>query len=172
MKNNYNFAKSAISILLIYLMHLSAFAQEKTITGNITSQEDGTPLPGVNILVKGTTTGTVTDTDGNYVLNVPENASIAYSMIGFVPQEVAVGNQSVVDIVLAVDIRQLDEIVITGYGEQSRATVTTSIVTVDAEPLQNIPAGGNALNSLIGKTSGVHNTSKRRAFRFNSCHSD
>jgi len=155
MKNKYNFIKSAVCICLIYLTHLSVFAQEKTITGKITSQEDGTPLPGVNILVKGTTSGTITDVDGKYALTVPENATISYSMIGFEPQEVAVGDQSVVDIVLAVDIRQLQEIVITGYGEQSRATVTTSILTVDAEPLQNIPAGGNALNSLIGKASGV-----------------
>ena len=129
--------------------------KKKTITGTITSGEDGTPLPGVNVLVKGTTSGTVTDVNGNYTLSVPENAIVIYSMVGFLSQEVAIGNKSVIDTVLAEDIQQLQEIVITGYGAQAKETVTTSIVTVDAEPLQNIPAGGNAMNSLIGKTPGV-----------------
>ena len=146
--------KVPLLALMLLICTLAASAQERTLTGTITSDE-GEALPGANVLVKGTSEGTISDIDGKYSLSIPENATISYSMVGYISEEVAIGNQSVVDIVLAVDITQLDEIVITGYSSQSRSKVTNSIVTVDAEPLQNIPAGGNALNSLIGKVSGV-----------------
>lgn len=146
--------KVPILALMLLVCTLAASAQERTLTGTISSDE-GEALPGASVLVKGTSTGTISDLDGNYSLNIPENAIVSYSMVGYLTEEIQVGNQSVVDIVLAVDITQLEEIVITGYGTQSKATITTSITKVDAEPLQNVPAGGNALNSLIGKVSGV-----------------
>lgn len=88
-----------------------------TITGRVTSEEDNEGLPGVTVLIKGTTQGTVTDVDGNFRLNVQdENAVLVFSSMGFISEEVNVGNQTVIDIVLTPDLAALDEVVVIGYG--------------------------------------------------------
>jgi TonB-linked SusC/RagA family outer membrane protein len=95
----------------------SAWAQERTVSGRVTSTEDGTALPGVNVVVKGTTTGTVTDADGNYKLSVPQSGGeLIFSFIGLQTQEVPIGDRSVVDVSLALDVTQLGEVVVTAQG--------------------------------------------------------
>ena len=95
-----------------------SWAQDVAVSGKVTSGADGTELPGVSILVVGTTTGTVTDADGNYKITVPSSeATLRFSYIGYVNQEIVVGNQTVIDITLAEDATQLEEVVVIKYLE-------------------------------------------------------
>ena len=106
--------------------------QGVTVTGKVSSSEDNEGLPGANVIVKGTSTGTVTDVEGNYSLEVPDgNATIVYSSVGYTTAEIVVGSRSTIDITLNVDVTSLDEIVVVGYGEQKKATVTGAVSSVD-----------------------------------------
>ncbi len=126
-----------------------------TITGKVTSSEDKSGLPGANVIVQGTSTGTVTDIEGNYTIEVPDaNAVLVFSSVGFVTQELAVGNQTVIDIVLSADVTALDEIVVVGYGEQKKVTVTGAVVDVKGDELVKSPAV-DMTNSLAGRLPGV-----------------
>jgi len=108
---------------------------QRTLTGKITG-EDGVAIPGATIVVKGTTIGTVSNIDGNFTLsNVPENATIVLSFIGMKTQEIAIGNQSTMDVTMTVDAIGLDEIVTIGYGTARKKDLTGAIVNVDAERL-------------------------------------
>ena len=128
--------------------------QEIPVMGNVTSQQDNEALPGANVLVKGTTTGTVTDVDGNYSLQAPEDGTLVFSSVGFLSQEVAVNNQSVINVTLQEDVSQLEEIVVVGYGEQKKVSLTGSIASVKTEDINNIPAA-NLSNTLAGRAPGV-----------------
>ena len=93
----------------------------KQITGKVTAAEDGSPLPGVNVLLKGTTSGTVTDINGEYSLNVPVSAStLVFSYVGYVSQEIKVGNSTVINVQMVADHSRLNEIVVTGQGRRGR----------------------------------------------------
>ena len=106
------------------------FAQAQTdLTGNVADAETGEGLPGVNILIKGTTSGTVTDFDGNYTLSTNETDILVVSFVGFLSQEILVGNKSVIDIRLEEDIKLLEVIVVTGYGTQTKKEVSSSITS-------------------------------------------
>ena len=94
-----------------------AFSQGITITGTVTSAEDGLPIPGVNVVVQGTTSGTATDLDGNYKVTVTEeNATLLFSFIGFKTQSIPVGNQTVINVALESDAQALEEVVVTAMG--------------------------------------------------------
>ncbi len=125
-----------------------------TITGTITDA-NGMALPGANVIVKGTTNGTQTDFDGNYSIDASSDATLVFSYIGFTTQEIAVNGNSVIDVTLQEDARQLDEVVITGYTTQSKATVTGAMVQVDTEEALDVPIQ-NAGQALQGRASGVH----------------
>jgi TonB-dependent SusC/RagA subfamily outer membrane receptor len=126
-----------------------------TITGKVLSSEDDTGLPGANVIVKGTSTGTVTDLDGNYSLDVPDgNAVLVFSSVGFSTAEVIVGSRSTIDITLNVDLTTLDEIVVVGYGEQKKATVTGSVASVGGDNVRELPSN-NLSNSLTGQIPGL-----------------
>lgn len=127
--------------------------QEAVVIGQVTSSIDGTPLPGVNIVVKGTSRGTTTDIDGKYRMDVSENETLVFSFVGFEAQEVVVGNQSQINITLN-EGKHLDEVVVIGYGTQSRETMTTSISKLDSKVLENVPLS-NAASALQGTVSGV-----------------
>jgi hypothetical protein len=106
--------------------------QALSVSGRVTSQEDGEPLPGVNVIVKGTTTGTVTDLEGNYNINVPsENDILIFSSIGFTSQEVAVNGRTTIDVVLAEDVQSLSEVIVVGYGTVKKKDLTGSVSRVD-----------------------------------------
>ena len=127
----------------------------QTVTGRVTSAEDNESLPGVNVLVKGTNQGTVTDMDGNYSIEVPSPESVlVFSSIGFVPKEVIVGIQQVINITLTADIQTLDEIVVVGYGTMKKSDLTGSVSSVSAEDFSNQPVQLSA-NILQGRAAGV-----------------
>jgi len=129
-------------------------AQERSVSGKVTSAEDGSALPGVNVIIKGTTNGTATDAEGRYSLSVPSNATLQFTFIGLVTQEVEIGTQSVIDIVMAQDAKQLGEVVVVGYGTQERADVTGSISKVKGADIQNLPVTSYE-QALQGRTPGV-----------------
>lgn len=125
------------------------------ITGTVTSQDDGTGLPGTNVLVKGTTLGTVTDGAGKYSIDVPsEEAVLVFSSIGYASQEVSVSGKSVIDVVMVPDVRQLSEVVVVGYGTQKKADVTGAIATFYTDQIKERPLL-KVDQALIGQMAGV-----------------
>jgi TonB-linked SusC/RagA family outer membrane protein len=136
---------------------VSTVPQPTTVSGKVTSSSDGTALPGVNILVKGSTTGTVTDIEGNYTIEVPdENTVLTFSFIGFVPEEIAIAGRSSIDVALVDDIQSLQEVVVTGYGTQKRESITGAISTISSEDIARVKGGGTSVSTgLAGKLPGV-----------------
>lgn len=127
-------------------------AQDRTITGTITSSEDNSGLPGVNVIVKGTSTGTVTDIEGNYSLDVPASGvALVFSSVGFTTQEVMIGDQSVISLTLKADITALEEIVVVGYGTQEKVNLTGAVGVAKGEVLQQRPIAnvGEGLQGVI-----------------------
>ena len=132
----------------------SANQQQKTVTGKITDSS-GTSLPGVSIVVKGTTTGTITDANGIYTLsNIPEKAILQYSFVGMKSQDVAVGTKTTINVTLAEDAIGIEEVVAIGYGTQRRASVTGSVATISAAILTIAPLA-SASNALTGRVPGL-----------------
>ncbi len=128
-----------------------------TITGKVVSEEDKEGLPGVNVLVKGTFTGTVTDLNGDYSIEVPStDATLVFSSVGFNTTEVLVGNQSVINISMSSDVRSLQEIVVTALGiEKDSKTLGYATSNVQSEEL-TINRSPNMMNALQGKIAGVN----------------
>jgi TonB-linked SusC/RagA family outer membrane protein len=154
MKQTKNF-KKAFLLLIGFCFAFTLNAQEKTITGVVTSESDGQVLPGVNVIVKGTTTGTSTDFDGNYSLNVSgDNATLVFSYLGYSTKEVAVGNSSTIDVALVEDLASLDEVVVVGYGARKKSDVTGSVSSVKTDELTAFPVL-DAEQALQGRAAGV-----------------
>ena len=128
---------------------------EKTITGTVTDGETGDALPGVNVLVKNTTVGTVTDIDGNYRLTVADDAeTLVFSSVGYVSQEVAIGNQTTIDLAMAPDVQSLSEVVVVGYGTVQKKDLTGSVSQIKPEELTAYPAP-DVSQALQGRAAGV-----------------
>ncbi|WP_233552221.1 carboxypeptidase-like regulatory domain-containing protein [Parabacteroides sp. AF48-14] len=142
-----------LTLLLFAFCTTTVFAQQKTIKGTVIDAT-GEPLIGVNVSVKGTTTGIITDIDGKYTLDVPTNAIIVFSYIGYRTQEVSAGNQTSINITLQEDTQNIDEVVVVGYGVQKKETVTGSVSTLKGEDLIKSPVA-NLSNAIAGKMSGV-----------------
>ena len=133
-----------------------AKAQDVMITGTVTSSEDNSSLPGVNVVLKGTLQGTVTDVSGKYSIEVPEtNAILVFSSVGFLTQEVVVGNQTVIDLQLAPDVTALDEIVVVGYGTQKKSDIVGAISSVSQERIEQSPSP-NVNQALQGAAPGIY----------------
>jgi TonB-dependent starch-binding outer membrane protein SusC len=143
-RNNDNKKESTIEI----------FIQTRNITGKVTSQEDKEGLPGVNVIEKGTRNGTVTDVLGNYSLEVSEGATLVFSSVGYTREEVQVGNRVVVNLEMIVDIQQLQELVVVGYGAVTKSDLTGAVSSVKEEELVAYPAT-NAIQALQGRAAGV-----------------
>lgn len=127
---------------------------DRQITGRV-SDEKGEPLPGVNILLKGTSTGTTTDPNGGYSIRVPdENSTLVFSFVGFLSQEIVAGSQSKIDITLVVDNKSLEEVVVVGYGTIKKSDLTGSVASVKAQELTAYPAIGT-VQALQGRAAGV-----------------
>lgn len=127
---------------------------KKSVSGKVTDQ-NGEPLIGVNVVVKGTTTGAMTDIDGIYRLeNVPTNATVEFSYIGYVQQSVNIGNRNRLDIILSEDTQKLDEVVIVGYGSFKKRDLTGAITQVKGDEIANLPLR-SAADALQGKAAGV-----------------
>jgi len=128
--------------------------QTRTITGKVTSMEDSEGLPGVNVVEKGTSNGTVTDIQGNYSLEVSEGATLVFSSVGYTQEEVEVGNRSVIDLTMTQDIQQLQELVVVGYGEQKKVNLTGSVGFVKGKEIAEQPLMQTS-EALMGKIPGV-----------------
>jgi len=129
------------------------FAQEKTITGTVVD-EDGLPLPGVNVIEKGTNNGVQTDFDGEYSISVSQRSTLVFSYVGFASQEIKVGSSSTINATMVVDAAALDEVVVMGYVSKRREDVTGSTVQVGSEDLQQTPMA-TVDQALQGKVAGL-----------------
>lgn len=127
-----------------------------TVTGRVLD-EKGAGLPGVNVVVKGSTTGTQTDLEGRYTLTAPDNATLVFTFIGYTSQEVAVGGRTSIDVNLAPDSQALSEVVVVGYGTQRKQDVTGAVARIQAEEIVNQPVQ-TPTQALQGKTAGVQIT--------------
>ena len=153
------FLKALLLILFILGMASFSFAQVRTIKGTVTASDTKETLPGASILVKGTTTGTVTDLDGKYSLVIPPGqVTFVVSFVGYVTKEVEVGPQDVVDVSLDPRKEMLDEVVVIGYGTVRKSDLTGSVASVKAGDITKITAS-NPVQSLQGRVSGVQVTS-------------
>ena len=148
-------------ILLFSFMLLSAlvtesWAQERTISGKVTSVDDGSTMPGVNVVLKGTTNGTITDIDGNYKLSVPsEGGILSFSFVGLTTEEVEIGTRSVIDIAMTSDVKQLSEVVVTAMGiSRDKQALGYAVSKVSTESIEQ-KAEGDIARVLNGKASGV-----------------
>lgn len=143
-----------IMLAITSLSVRAAAVLDRPVNGTV-KDEKGDALPGVSVVLKGTTRGTTTDADGSYRLDVPEsNATLIFSFVGYLSQEVAVGTRNKVDIQLAVGDRSLDEVVVVGYGSQRRQDITSAVSTINMKDIGEQPA--NSTNQLIqGRAPGV-----------------
>ena len=142
-----------LGLLLSLFVSVAANAQSR-VTGKVIDAQ-GQALPGVSIVVKGTTTGTVSSADGDYTLNVPNaNSTLVFSYIGFTSQEVPLNGRNSVNLTLASDDKMLNEVIVVGYGEQKKETVTGSVASVKGTELIKSPAV-NLSNSIAGRMPGV-----------------
>lgn len=131
------------------------FDQQSVVTGTITDATTGQAMPGVNIQVKGTTVGTISNINGGYTLSVPDlNATLVFSFIGYITQEAPLGGRARLDITLTEELTQLEEVVVVGYGTVKKATVTGAISTVEGEQLAKSPAV-NITNAFAGRLPGL-----------------
>ncbi|MCM4156291.1 TonB-dependent receptor [Gramella sp. AN32] len=126
---------------------------QQSVSGTVVDQ-NGMPLPGVNVFVKGTNTGTQTDFDGNYSLDVPTDQTLVFSYVGYVTQEIVITNQTSLNVTMDEDASQLDEIVVLGYTAQTRADITGSVSSVDMSEATKAPIV-NAAEALEGRVTGV-----------------
>jgi TonB-dependent starch-binding outer membrane protein SusC len=153
--NFMHFWRKCITSLFLFGFALTlASAQQRTITGKVSSESEG-PLIGVNVVVQGTTTGVMTDINGNYTISVPgPQAVLVFSFIGYSPQSVTVGNQTKIDVVMAAAVTALGEIVVTGYGTQKKQEITSSISSVKSDEFNR----GNLSTPeqlIVGKVAGL-----------------
>lgn len=175
-KNQKNLLKSVLSIKLISLFVVSLIVstlgvfgstisndniptvvtlQQQTVTGTIVSAKDGSPLAGVSVQEKGTTNGVISDLNGKFSINVKGSSSVlVFSFIGYLPEEKEVGAQKVIDISLAEDIKQLDEVVVIGYGTAKKSDISGSVVSVNAKEMMKL-APSNMVQGLKGQAAGV-----------------
>ena len=125
-----------------------------TVTGRVTDTKSGEGLPGVNVVVKNSSTGTVTNMDGNYSLSVPENATLVFSFIGYITQEVPVNGRSTIDVNIRQDVQALEEVVVTGYTTQQKKDITGAVAVVETEELLSVPAA-SFTQQLEGRAAGI-----------------
>ncbi|WP_448519701.1 SusC/RagA family TonB-linked outer membrane protein [Rhodoflexus sp.] len=154
--------KTLLLYVLMMLTAFTAFAQDRQISGTVIDGTEKVPLPGVSILIKGTNSGATTDADGKYRISVPANAkTLVFSFVGFVSQEVEIGNRSTIDITLVPDTKTLQEVIVTGYGQQEKKALSGSAAVVSAEVIRAVPLGsfdqmlqGQAPGLLVQANSG------------------
>lgn len=139
--------------VLLFFPVVSVFSQEITVSGTVTDT-DGNTMPGVSVSVEGKTIGTITDLDGNYSIGVEKGTQLVFSFVGYTSQKIKVGNQAILNVTLGNSTVGLDEVVVVGYAQQSRAKVISSVSSVKNEELRNIPSV-NAVQALQGKIAGA-----------------
>jgi len=143
-------------LILIFILSVSVvYGQEQiTVSGTVTDAETDEPLPGVNIVVQGTTTGTTTDMDGNYTIEAPADATLVFSFVGYQEQTVEIEGRQNIDVAMQQSITELEEVVAIGYGTQKKANVTGAVATVESDNLEKVQTV-NSTSLLEGQLSGV-----------------
>jgi len=146
--------KHYLLIAVLILTSYFSYAQDRTVSGTVTD-ENSSPLPGVNIMVKGTADGTTTDIDGNFKLTVSKEATLRFSFIGYTPVEMPVNGRSVIDVQMTPDFESLSEVVVVGYGSTSKKELTGATAQVDGAAIEerNVPRVDQALQ---GQLAGVN----------------
>jgi TonB-dependent starch-binding outer membrane protein SusC len=152
--NKGSFILSKVLLVFLFTLQLTVYGQGKQITGTV-YDESGETLPGVNVVVKGTTNGTITSFDGTYSLMVTdENVSLLFSFVGYLEQTIAVGNKTQINVTLQEDVQEMDEVVVVGYGTQKKSDLTGSISSISSESLENQPST-RVDEAIQGKAAGV-----------------
>jgi TonB-linked SusC/RagA family outer membrane protein len=146
--------KLKLLVLLLLGSVQLVFAQSKTVSGTV-SDNDGQPLPGVTVMVVGTTTGTVTDFNGIYKLTAQPETQLQFSFIGFINQTVTVADKSEINITLLPDVEELDEVVVVGYGTQKKESVVGAIAQTQSEDIVRSTKGADLVNGMAGLMPGV-----------------
>jgi TonB-dependent SusC/RagA subfamily outer membrane receptor len=144
------FKKSVLSVLFLVGSFVAA---QQSVSGTV-ADSAGVPLPGVNVVIKGTNTGASTDFDGNFTIDAADTDVLIFSFVGFKDQEATIGDNTSFSILLEEEASFLDEIIVTGYGTQTRREVTASIVRVDAEDIARI-ATSSSIDAIKGQVAGV-----------------
>lgn len=151
--------KSLLSLILALFTISSVWAQSRTVTGKVTSEEEPNGMPGVNVLVKGTTVGGITDLDGVYTIEVPAGQNtLVFSFIGYSSQEINIGNQSTVNVTLSPDTQNLEEVIVVAYGSAEKGNFAGSAVAIKEAKIANRPIN-SVTNVLEGQAAGVITTS-------------
>ncbi len=158
MKNNLlgsgRMIRSTLLLLFLFLTSFTLLNAQVTVSGTVTGDDDGEPIPGVNIVEKGTSNGTITTADGTYSITVGADAVLSYSFVGMVTQEIPVGNQTSINVTLTSGATDLEEIVVIGYGTASKATLTGAVASVRGDELKQSPST-NFSNTLVGRVPGL-----------------
>ncbi len=149
--------KGIFALVVLLLITATVFAQTVTVRGKVTESGSDEPLPGVNVVVKGSMTGTITDFDGNYSINVPPSSTLIFSFIGFAPLETEVGGRTQINVSLKAETIGLDEVVAIGYGTVRKRDITGSVASVQGDDLRAIPVA-SAAEAITGKLAGVQIT--------------
>ncbi|MEY4524684.1 MAG: hypothetical protein RIR57_54, partial [Bacteroidota bacterium] len=124
---------------IMLLLSIQIFAQDRMVTGKVTSSDDGSGIPGASVAVKGTSKGTSTDMDGNYKITVGNSAVLVFSAVGTNSQEVSVGSKTQINVSLSADTKSLQEVVVVGYGTQKKSQLTGAISSVTAKQITEMP---------------------------------
>ena len=144
-----------MTFLVVFSFCVNVFAQDRRVTGKVTAAEDGSGLPGVSVQVKGSNKGATSDANGNYSIAVPDKGILKFTFVGLLSKEVTLTNQSVIDVALSSDARQLSEIVVTGTGSAtSKRKLGISVESITAENIPQIPTG-SLDQALVGKIPGA-----------------
>ncbi len=144
------------TVLLLMLLTLSAFAQKRVVTGSV-SDSGGSPIPGVNVILKGTTSGTTTDGQGTFSIEAAETDVILFSFIGFTSKEIAVGSQTRFNVRMEEDVATLDEVVVVGYGEMRRADLTSAQTSISSKDIEHT-LNTTVEQAIQGRAAGVYVT--------------
>lgn len=157
MNGRKNFSSSRqLMILLLMMISISfAYSQSGSIQGKVTSSEDGEPIIGVSVVLKGTTSGVITDLDGNYSIQYSDaSQTLVFSMVGMKTVEIPIGNRSQLDVLLEPDFKMLEQVVVTGYTTQRRADLTGAVSVVDVGEMMK-QGENNPIKALQGRVPGV-----------------
>ncbi len=146
-----------LTLLLLLFVQIS-FAQSKTITGTVTTASDGMPLPGANVIVKGTTNGVQTDFDGNYSITASAGQTLVFSYLGYTTREESIGNRTVINVGLEEDAQALEEVIVTAYGTSTKEAFTGSASVIGAQDLE-IRNVTSPIAAIEGRATGVQFTS-------------
>ena len=148
--------KKTYQLLILFLLFSGImYAQQRQVTGQIIDSEDGVSIPGVNVVIKGTALGTITDVDGRYTISIPdEEIVLVYSYVGYISQEVKVGVQSVIDIQMKLDLTELEEVVVIGYGSVRKSDMTGAVASLDSDEMTSVPFA-DPVQAMQGKVAGL-----------------